>query len=62
MERIVQSLAASDTVIKTVETLRDEMTHIGQELAAKSAFSYPHRLEKTVRDGWTQYRTRDTKG
>ncbi len=51
-----------DAVIKTIETLRDEMTQIGQELAEKFSFDYPHRLEQTVRDGWTQYRTQQTRG
>ena len=51
-----------DAIRKTIETLRDEMTHMGQELALKFPFAYPHRLEKTVRDGWTQYQIRETRG
>lgn len=51
-----------NALFKTIETLRDEMTHIGQELALKFTFLYPHRLEKTVRDGWAQYRTREKRG
>jgi hypothetical protein len=55
LELLGTSCQSRNAIVKTVETLRDEMAPIGQELAARYGFAYPHRLEQTVRQGWTEF-------
>lgn len=45
-----------DAIIKTIETLRDEISPIGQELATRFGFAYPRELEQTVRQHWTEFK------
>ncbi len=42
--------------IAVIESIRDEMARVGQLLAARHAFSYPHELEAVVRRSWSEHK------
>ncbi len=54
-ELIGMPLQTRADLCAAVEANRDELTRIGRLLAAQLSFSYPERLEETVRHNWADF-------
>jgi predicted nucleotidyltransferase len=48
-------LGRRELIIAHIEQLRNEVSDVGRELAARLNFEYPEELEATVRRGWEEY-------
>jgi hypothetical protein len=55
MQMMGPPLGRRELIVAHIEQLRNEVSDVGRELAARLSFEYPEALEATVRRGWEEY-------